>query len=110
MAIVDREELFLFASSREVGIRRVLEEQVHRGTRFEAVIGRAIAAAAGRSAAADALSDRERDVFRHLQTAQSLAEIATSLGLSVNTVKTHQRSIYRKLGVSSRREAVRSVL
>ena len=37
----------------------------------------------------------------------STAEIATSLFLSVNTVKTHQRAIYRKLGAEGRRAAVR---
>ncbi|MCT1355022.1 LuxR C-terminal-related transcriptional regulator [Gordonia sp. p3-SID1431] len=34
------------------------------------------------------------------------AEIAADLFVSVNTVKTHQQAIYRKLGVSSRRDAV----
>ena len=34
------------------------------------------------------------------------AEIASDLFVSVNTVKTHQQSIYRKLGVSTRRDAV----
>jgi LuxR family maltose regulon positive regulatory protein len=36
-----------------------------------------------------------------------MQEIAETLGVSINTVKTHQRSIYRKLSVSTRREAVR---
>jgi len=35
------------------------------------------------------------------------AEIAEALYVSVNTIKTHQRAIYRKLGVANRREAVR---
>ncbi len=33
-------------------------------------------------------------------------EIAENLGISVNTVKAHMRSIYRKLGAARRREAV----
>lgn len=36
------------------------------------------------------------------------AEIAAALHLSLNTVKTHQRAIYRKLGVSTRRDAVKT--
>ena len=54
-----------------------------------------------------ALSVRERDVFEQLRTTLTTTEIASRLGVSVNTVKTHQRAIYRKLGVSSRREALR---
>ena len=34
------------------------------------------------------------------------ADIAARLSVSVNTLKTHQRAIYRKLGVANRREAV----
>jgi LuxR family maltose regulon positive regulatory protein len=52
------------------------------------------------------LSDRERAVLRLLPTLLSNTEIAGELFVSVNTVKTHVKSIYRKLDVSSRREAV----
>ncbi|MFJ9845359.1 LuxR C-terminal-related transcriptional regulator [Kitasatospora sp. NPDC101155] len=54
-----------------------------------------------------ALSARERDVL--LQAAQWLSteEIATELHISANTVKTHLKSIYRKLSASRRAEAVR---
>jgi LuxR family transcriptional regulator, maltose regulon positive regulatory protein len=41
-----------------------------------------------------------------LPSLQSLDEIAADLTISVNTVKSHVRSIYSKLGVSSRRSAV----
>jgi LuxR family maltose regulon positive regulatory protein len=45
--------------------------------------------------------------LRYLPTAMSKAEIASELFVSVNTVKTHTKNIYRKLGVGTRTEAVR---
>ena len=54
------------------------------------------------------LSEREITVLGLLPSLLSLDEIATDLTVSVNTVKSHLRSIYTKLGVSSRRMAVRS--
>ncbi|MEV1288582.1 LuxR C-terminal-related transcriptional regulator [Micromonospora sp. NPDC049679] len=53
------------------------------------------------------LTDRELTVLRYLQSILSNVEIAAELRLSVNTIKTHVRSIYRKLDTSRRREAVR---
>ena len=55
----------------------------------------------------DPLSDRELTVLRFLPTMMSNAEIASELFVSVNTVKTHLKHIYRKLDVSERRDAVR---
>jgi LuxR family maltose regulon positive regulatory protein len=55
----------------------------------------------------DSLSDRERAVLRYLPTMMSNQEIAGELFVSVNTVKTHLRAIYRKLDAADRREAVR---
>jgi len=52
------------------------------------------------------LSERERAVLRLMPTTLANAEIAGELFVSVNTVKTHVRSIYRKLDVGSRRAAV----
>lgn len=52
------------------------------------------------------LSDRELNVLRYLVSSLTTAEIAGALYISVNTVKTHQRSIYQKLAVSGRREAI----
>ena len=52
------------------------------------------------------LSDAERRILRLLATDLTLREIGRELFLSLNTVKTHAHSIYRKLGVSSRAEAV----
>ncbi|WP_435833354.1 LuxR C-terminal-related transcriptional regulator [Streptomyces bungoensis] len=53
------------------------------------------------------LSGREREVVRCLGQLMTTEEIAADLYVSVNTVKTHLKSAYRKLGVSRRGEAVR---
>ncbi|MEV5934206.1 LuxR C-terminal-related transcriptional regulator [Streptomyces sp. NPDC052079] len=53
------------------------------------------------------LSGRERDVLRRLALTMSTEEIAADLYVSVNTVKTHLKSVYRKLSVNRRNEAVR---
>jgi LuxR family transcriptional regulator, maltose regulon positive regulatory protein len=52
------------------------------------------------------LSDREIEVLRLIAAGLSRQEIASQLVLSVNTVKTHARNIYSKLGVSSQMQAV----
>jgi LuxR family transcriptional regulator, maltose regulon positive regulatory protein len=53
------------------------------------------------------LSPRELEVLRHLSTMMTTEEIAAATYLSANTVKTHLKSIYRKLAVTRRNEAVR---
>ena len=53
------------------------------------------------------LSERELDVLRDLPSRLTVDEIAEAEAVSKNTVKTHIRAIYQKLGVSSRSEAVR---
>ncbi len=53
------------------------------------------------------LSGRERDVLLRLSRMMSTEEIAADLTLSVNTVKTHLKSVYRKLAVNRRSDAVR---
>jgi LuxR family maltose regulon positive regulatory protein len=46
------------------------------------------------------------DVLRCLPTRLSTADIGSKLGISLNTVKTYLKSIYQKLGVSSRNAAI----
>ena len=53
------------------------------------------------------LSGRELEVLKHLAGLMSTAEIAAAMFVSVNTVRTHIRSILRKLSVSRRNQAVR---
>jgi LuxR family maltose regulon positive regulatory protein len=54
----------------------------------------------------DELTGREQAVLIRLSSAQSLDELASDMLVSVNTVKTHVRAIYAKLGVNNRRAAV----
>ncbi len=53
------------------------------------------------------LSTRESEVLGLLQTRLAAADIAAQLHISPNTLKTHLKAIYRKLGVENRRDAVR---
>jgi LuxR family maltose regulon positive regulatory protein len=56
------------------------------------------------------LSERELAILRLLRGSLSRREIGQELGLSVNTIKTYTRVIYRKLGVGTREEAVARAL
>ncbi|MCW3008781.1 MAG: transcriptional regulator, LuxR family [Solirubrobacterales bacterium] len=53
------------------------------------------------------LTAREGDVLALLQEGRSNAQIAVQLQVGVETVRTHARNIYRKLGVRTRRELIR---
>jgi LuxR family maltose regulon positive regulatory protein len=65
------------------------------------------APAPARGASDDELSEREREVLRLLATELSGPEIAGRLFVSVNTLRTHTKHIFSKLGVNTRRSAVR---
>jgi len=52
------------------------------------------------------LTEREQTILEYLPTMLKASEIAADLHVSVNTVKAHQRSLYRKLEAGIRREAV----
>jgi len=59
-----------------------------------------------RSADPDELSDRELDVLRLLRTDLNGPDVARELHVSLNTLRTHTKHIYTKLGATNRREAV----
>ena len=67
-----------------------------------------VAASAG--AAADPLSDREREVLRLLALGHTNQEIASQLYLSVRTAETHRARIMQKLGLETRAELVRHAI
>jgi LuxR family maltose regulon positive regulatory protein len=54
------------------------------------------------------LTDREHTVLRYLPSLMTYEEIAGDLYVSLNTVKSHAYGIFRKLGVTGRRQAVRT--
>lgn len=58
-------------------------------------------------ASPDALSEREREVLRWLASDLSGPDIAGALFISLNTLRTHTKNIYAKLGATTRREALR---
>jgi LuxR family transcriptional regulator, maltose regulon positive regulatory protein len=99
------------APLRELLIRRIRAGTAHRALAGE--LGEALDPhAAGRPEQRSALvleplSDREAAVLRYLPTPLSKAEIASEMFVSVNTVKTHMKNIYRKLDVTNRAQAVR---
>ena len=87
------------ASSREVSIRGILRRRLEETT---VILGRPIR----RTSEADELTDREQDVLRLLDERRTKREIGAALFLSYNTIHSHTKSIYRKLGASSRQDAL----
>jgi LuxR family maltose regulon positive regulatory protein len=69
-------------------------------------LDRRIARPARAADTAEPLTEREMAVLRMLSGTLSLREIGQEMYVSANTVKTHTQAIYRKLGVSSRHDAV----
>lgn len=59
------------------------------------------------SAPATLLTQRERDVLRHIAGGHANKQIAQALGLSVRTVETHRLNIKRKLGIDGQAELIK---
>jgi LuxR family transcriptional regulator, maltose regulon positive regulatory protein len=90
-------------------IRSLLAGGTGRFGDLEPFVARILAQAgrrAGRVGGAGRLTAAENVILGDLPSMLSVAEIAAERALSVNTVKTHLRSIYRKLEVDNRRTAV----
>ncbi len=81
---------------------------IHLASRGMHVLPRSAAAGGGVNGLAldggDLLTPREADVLELLQDGATNAQIAQSLSIGLETVRTHARHIYRKLGISSRRD------
>ena len=81
----------------------------HRGRVLAAMSGPVARGQSGPASSrpVDDLTGRERDVLRLLRTELSGPEIARELHVSLNTLRTHTKSIFTKLGATNRREAIR---
>jgi DNA-binding NarL/FixJ family response regulator len=96
--------------SKETEARDVINA-IHLASRGMHVLPRS--AAAGEPSAtlgidgAELLTPREAEVLELLQEGETNAQIAHKLSIGVETVRTHARNIYRKLGIASRRELAR---
>ncbi len=82
---------------------RDVRSAIHLASRGLVVLPRA-GAETGPRRYPEVLTAREAEVLRHLQRGDANAEIAAALHVGVETVRTHRRNVYRKLGVRSRRE------
>jgi DNA-binding NarL/FixJ family response regulator len=89
--------------SKETQARDILNA-IHLASRGLHVLPRTSGDSAPEPLGPELLTPREGDVLEHLQAGRSNAEIALALSVSVETVRTHRRNIYRKLGVRTRRE------
>jgi DNA-binding NarL/FixJ family response regulator len=89
--------------SKETESRDILNA-IHLASRGLHVLPRTTGDFAPEPLGPELLTPREADVLEHLQAGRSNAEIALALSVSVETVRTHRRNIYRKLGVRTRRE------
>ena len=85
----------------------LLRDGIGRWGVHEALVGRVLERAAHPAAVTPfALTARELEVLLELPSLNTMEDIAQVLFVSINTVKTHLRSLYRKLEVTSRRGAV----
>ncbi|WP_435150162.1 LuxR C-terminal-related transcriptional regulator [Micromonospora aurantiaca (nom. illeg.)] len=117
LALAEPDGLRRVFTRAEPGVRDLLAARLDSGTAYWATVSELVRGADAQPVAATAdgpartldepLTERELTILRYLQSILSNVEIAAELSLSVNTVKTHVRNIYRKLDATRRRDAVR---
>ncbi len=96
--------------SKETEARDIVSA-IHLASRGMHVLPRSAAAGGGverlGERGAHLLTARETEVVELLQDGSTNSEIARTLGIGIETVRTHARSVFRKLGVASRRDLAR---
>jgi LuxR family transcriptional regulator, maltose regulon positive regulatory protein len=110
LAVAEREPFLAPFLINGPTVRELLEAQASGGTEHPALLEMLLGGLGHRRDDGDTLSEpltaRELKILRYLPTMLSNAEIGAELFVSLNTVKTHLRSIYRKLGAGGRADAV----
>lgn len=91
----------LLARMAERALARTQNDEVRR------ILNKVVEATDGYVDMRDPLSERERLVLVYVERKLTVAQIAAELFISPNTVKTHLRRLYSKLGVTTREEAIR---
>ena len=96
--------------SKETEARDIINA-IHLASRGMHVLPRSAASGGGNDGlgleGSDLLTPREADVLELLQEGATNAQIAQRLSIGIETVRTHARNIYRKLGIASRRDLAR---
>jgi DNA-binding NarL/FixJ family response regulator len=95
--------------SKETEARDIINA-IHLASRGMHVLPRSAAAGGGSTLdiiGSELLTPREAEVLERLQDGATNAEIAHQLSIGIETVRTHARNIYRKLGIASRRDLPR---
>ena len=103
---------YVLKRSHSSDIVRALRDVADGGAPMSGAIARKVVQFFGHQQAAPevaSLSDREREVLGALAEGQQYKEIADTLAISINTVRKHIKSIYEKLHVNTRAEAVRKL-
>jgi DNA-binding NarL/FixJ family response regulator len=96
-------------SSKDTEARDIINA-IHLASRGMHVLPRSAAEGGGLDRLGDRGADltrREAEVLELLQDGWTNAQISDKLSIGIETVRTHARSIYRKLGIASRRELAR---
>jgi DNA-binding NarL/FixJ family response regulator len=93
--------------SKETEARDIVSS-LHLASRGMHLLPRSATPASSDVNGASLLTPRETEVMELLRAGASNAEIAYQLSIGIETVRTHARAIYRKLGITSRRELSRA--
>ncbi|MDQ7993143.1 MAG: LuxR C-terminal-related transcriptional regulator [Propionicimonas sp.] len=101
---------FAFAEPQEVDRLAAAHDHPGAACRRHLELARQLAAALPKGAGAVDLSGRERELLAQLRRGTPNREIASALFVSVNTVKFHRANLYRKLGATTREEALAAAL